>query len=257
MWLVDINNDFILPGAPLEVPGAVADGNITAEFIRNHIRDIDGILGSTDSHYEMHVAHGIYWYDQNGDPIKPYVTITLEMLLSGEARPFHSSLMPWLTEYLALGPIIIWPPHCIIGTEGAAIYKPVRDAMSEWEISRKRTPVITPKGSFRDSEHFGALAAAKEHPGDPTTGMNYQLVKATKKYDKIIFAGQALNCCVVTTVEQFVENFTKDELKKIYICKDMCSAVDAPGLKTYDETLDHLETLGVTITDSENVMSLA
>jgi nicotinamidase-related amidase len=242
--LVDFQNDFALPGAPLEVPGGLEDAARVADMINNNINQIDGVLSTLDSHYHLHIGHGVFWVDDQGNHPEPRTLITLDGVKSGKYRPSNTKDMDWVLEYLELGPNIIWPPHCIIGTEGQAMIQSVRDAVANWEITRGRVPVMHAKGSHTKTENFSAIKAKKAYPGDKSTEMQYQVVKYIARYDKIAIAGLAENCCVLDTCRDIADNMSDEEKAKVWILVDGMSSVTAPGLLTSDETQDEFEKMG-------------
>jgi len=75
------------------------------------------------------------------------------------------------------------------------------------------------------------LSAVKKN----TTNLNY--LNMIAKYDKIIIGGQALDYCVLTSLQQIVEFYENQPeiLRKIYLLTDCCSAVDPFNLETHKE----------------------
>ena len=114
----------------------------------------------------------------------------------------------------------------MIGTPGAAIYKPVLDALLAWEGQYGVVGKVT-KGSNLYTEHYSAVKADVEDHTDPTTKINKTLIDLLKEYDEILVGGEAAGHCVANTIYDVAEEFGDDECKKITILSDCTSPV--PG----------------------------
>jgi nicotinamidase-related amidase len=98
-------------------------------------------------------------------------------------------------------PHLIWPPHCIIGSEGAAIYQPLMDAIVDWTVRGKFYQTVT-KGTYPFSEHFGAFQAQIPDAERPETQLNQNLIRTLEMYQNIYLAGEAKSHCVANSLKQ-------------------------------------------------------
>ena len=74
LFIIDPQNDFHV-GGTLGVPGAHEDSARIADFIRSNTDAIDGIYVSLDSHHRLHIAHGVFWKNTEGEHPPPFTLI--------------------------------------------------------------------------------------------------------------------------------------------------------------------------------------
>lgn len=128
LLIIDPQNDFH-PGGSLGVPGAIEDSQRTADFIEKHINDIDEIYVSLDTHHKLHIAHGPFWKNAEGESPAPFTQITNKEICDGVWTPRLEKNLEWAKHYThaleAKGryTLIIWPEHCIVSTR-RPIYLP-------------------------------------------------------------------------------------------------------------------------------------
>jgi nicotinamidase-related amidase len=104
-------------------------------------------------------------------------------------------------------PHCIWPEHCIIGTEGAAVMPVLMDAIMEWSrqgINMGSYGTFT-KGAYPFSEHFGAFRANVPTSDIPSTQLNQELITTLNNFQTIYFAGEAKSHCVANTLKQAMD----------------------------------------------------
>ena len=202
--------------------------------------DIDDIQVTLDSHYHLHIAHTCMWVDKNGNHPVPVILrtgntlptpITAADIAAKEWRASNPGFQDRQAEYVqsldknARYPLLIWPDHCIIGSDGAKIFPAFFDAMNGWETKYFAVAQRTTKGSNMFTEHYSAVKADVEDPDDEKTGLNDKLIKTLKVYDKILIAGQALSHCVANTIRDVADEFDVDQIKKFVLLEDASSSV--------------------------------
>lgn len=140
---------------------AAEEGSTLAQFISQHLDDIDEIVVTLDSHHKLHVSHSTYWVDGAGGQQQPAVntTITLRDVEAGLWRPRKPELLEYTMDLLRQlgaqnahygygsttdadadiaavqgpgGGIVIRPEHCLVGSQGSAILPAVHRAIGEW-----------------------------------------------------------------------------------------------------------------------------
>ena len=166
-----------------------------------------------------------YTYDASGKPTD------IGEFIPAIPRP---DVLDWSINYLkslASGsryPHCIWPVHCLIGTRGHTVVEPLMDALLEWSRLTFRTITFVTKGSNPFTEHFSAVRAEVEYPGDPSTQINSPFISTVADYDDILWAGEALNFCLANTHRDTAGTFKDDTfVKKCILLTDGTSAV--PG----------------------------
>lgn len=282
LLFIDPQNDFMdvnhlgQPG-PLAVPGATDDAKRSAELIRRIGKKVDDIHITLDSHRIIDIAHPAMWIDQNGNPPDPFVTmITADDIRAGIWTPRAANGKPsalggktireyalWYTEELARKgnyPLIIWAPHCLIGTPGHAVQGDLAQALQEWESVNLASVDYVTKGTNVWTEHYGALEAEVPMASDPTTSLNSDLLNMLQTADIIAVGGQALSHCVKTTVTQIADNIGDEHISKFHILRDCTSPIpkigDGPDFPAIAEDwLKEMEKRGMHITTSVDFLA--
>ena len=235
---IDPQNDFCIANGPggekgaLVVGGAADDMNRLAAFITKNKSRIDEIHVTLDSHQSVHVAHPIFWVNSKLEHPTPFTVITVDdVVKNGTWRasypPFQKQAQKYV-ETLASNKryaLVIWPPHCIIGSWGASIVPIVSDALIDWELTKFNRVSFVPKGSNFMTEHYSALVADCVDDSDPTTKLNTGLIDVLSQADEILITGEALSHCVANTVTDIADNFGEDNIKKFTLLTDTSSNV--------------------------------
>ena len=272
MLLVDYQKDFMpartiqiptedglkevqIPAGALGVPGADEDAKRMAAFITKNEKEINNIFATLDSHHTVHIAHPIWWVDAEGNNPAPFTMISKEDIEGDNPKwkcsneEYQKITEFYITTLSEKGEIhTIWPPHCIIGSDGHAVEETLFEALLKWEQDFKVVEYVH-KGSNLFTEHFGAFEAMVPIAGYEDTTFNVPFFEILKKFDILIVGGEASSHCVAATLLQYMEKLTEEEIKKIVYFKDCCSPV--PGCEAMEEKfLEALEEAGVTVTTS-------
>ncbi len=246
LLIIDPQNDFCKPGdengndkGTLYVPGAEADMSRLAFWIHANSEKLDHIIVTLDSHYINDISHPNFWEDKEGNNPEPFTQITLKDVEEGKWNPVfvperakeYLKRLEQQNDYTH----VIWPEHCLIGSEGAAIYKPVFDAISQWSRQGQFfQPVM--KGEYPFAEHFGAFAAQVIFDDVPDTKLNDSLIDELGQFDNIYLAGEAKSHCVANTVKQLLY-FAPGLVGKLKILEDTMSNV--PGFEHAADYIYH------------------
>jgi nicotinamidase/pyrazinamidase len=227
---IDGQVDFAEGGA-LPVTGAAKDMERLGEMINKYGADIDEIQLTMDSHYQMHIAHPLFWVDTSGNQPKPFTLISEDDVKSGKWRPRNPSWKPWALEYtgtLAKSGryvLCIWPPHCIIGSSGQALVPCLYNAVTAWEVKYSAIAPRLTKGSNPFTEHYSAVKADCPRNDDTGTRLNTRFIDTLKVYDDILISGEALSHCVANTIRDVAAEFSVDQIKKFVLLEDASSSV--------------------------------
>jgi nicotinamidase-related amidase len=129
--------------------------------------------------------------------------------------------------------LTIWPPHCIIGTTGHAVHDELASALRDWSESNLRAIDFWTKGSNVRTEHYSAIQADVPDPSDPSTAVNRALVGALEEADELVFAGEALDYCLLNTVRDLVEASPAIE-GKIVLLRDASSSISGGKIDDHE-----------------------
>ena len=248
---IDPQVDFCEPQGALYVQSpddgtnAVDDMNRLATFIRrvgNRLADIHVTL---DSHHYADIAHPSLWKNAKGDNPPPFTMITSKDIEAGVWVAAKTSLRKRFQEYVkALEKngkfvLVIWPPHCLIGTPGHNVTTPVREALADYcrDNLARQVNYVT-KGSNPFTEHYSVFRAEVPDPTDPSTGLNTELVNILQNgADQILVAGEAQSHCVASSIRDLANEFGDDKyLAKITLLTDCMSNVgNPPGTKMFTD----------------------
>ena len=232
LLIIDPQIDFCDPNGSLSVLGANEDMNRLAAMVDRIGNKISQIRVTLDCHSEVDVAHPPFWVNSNGENPEPFTIISADDVKNGVWKPFIPSLYDRMLKYAetleAQGnfPLCIWPPHCLIGTAGNAVYPALSDALSRWQRAKPWNVNFVSKGSNPYTEHYGAIEAEVPDPADNMSQINTQLIQSLIAADTILVAGEAGSHCLKTTVEQIADKFGDDSyIQKIVLLTDATSAV--------------------------------
>ena len=242
LLVIDPQVDFCDPKGALYVKGAEKDMSRLAAMLDKHGDKIDEVRVTLDSHQQLHIAHPIFWSDSAGKSPSPFTLISEADVVSGKWRARNPAFQKRQLEYvkaLAAGgryPLVIWPPHCIIGSYGTSIYPEFNAALDRWAVSNFGIIDFVTKGSNIFTEHYGVVKADVVDPSDPTTNINTKFIKQLEEADVILVAGEALSHCVANSVRDIAAEFGDEHIKKFVLLEDATSPVgDLPGSTMFQD----------------------
>lgn len=233
LLIIDPQVDFCDPktGA-LYVGGADQDMNRLADMIDRLGSSISDIHVTLDSHHLNDIAHPNWWRDSSGNPPAPFTIITAADVENQVWTTTVPGLYRRSLEYVKSlesnqrYPLCIWPPHCLIGTNGAAIWPRLMTSLNKWAASENSTIDFVTKGSNVFTEHYSAVKADVPDPLDPTTQINTRLIDILQSADMIAIAGEASSHCVANTVRDIADAFGDDSyVRKLVFISDASSPV--------------------------------
>ena len=190
--LVDVQNDFI-PGGSLEVPG----GDRIIEPINRIQEQFELVIATQDWHPPDHVS-----FASNHEGLKPFDVIDLNGMDQ-----------------------ILWPDHCVQGTEGAQFHPNLETNRIEAVFRKGTSPYIDSYSGFYDNGH------------QKTTGLAGYLREKGARH--LYFGGLAADICVYFTIKDAME-----EGFKVTLIEDaVCALID----KDYEDRKRDLRELGADI----------
>jgi nicotinamidase-related amidase len=242
LLIIDPQVDFMdLPGSKLAVPGASKDMERLAAFVARCGHKLDDIHVTLDSHHLLHIANPMLWVNSQREHPAPFTLVAAKDVTAGVWRPnprLSRENQDWCLAYverLASGgryPLVIWPPHCLIGSAGHAVEPKLHQTLLDWEQAEFAMVDYVTKGSNFRTEHYSAVAAEVPDPKDPTTTLNMALVRL-QEADLVILAGEARSHCVANTVRDIAANFDPANIGKLHLLQDCTS--DVPGFEAMGE----------------------
>ena len=175
--VVDVQNCF-LPGGSL----AVKDGDQVIPVINRIAKAFENVVMTQDWHTPHHVSFA----------------------------SSHEGKKPFEMIKLAYGNQVLWPDHCVQGTEGAQIAK---------DISIPQAELIIRKGFHNDVDSYSAFVEADK---ETHTGLASYLKE--RSIDTVFVTGLATDFCVAwTAIDARHAGLTT------YVVDDACRGIDING----------------------------
>jgi nicotinamidase/pyrazinamidase len=177
LLVIDVQNCF-LPGGSL----AVKDGDQVVPVINRIAKGFSNVVMTQDWHTEGHVSFA------SAHPGK---------------KPFEIIDLPY-------GKQVLWPDHCVQGTDGALLSK---------DISIPQAELVIRKGFHKDVDSYSAFTEAD---GKTTTGLEAYL--KARQMKRLFVTGLATDFCVAwTALDARKAGF------ETYVVEDACRGIDTQG----------------------------
>jgi len=260
---IDYQRDFIdwegKPGA-LPVAGSRFDVQRATELLYLGTDIWTDLVFTMDWHVLYQISHSSWWLDmttnEHPDPTK-ITPISWDEVESGRYKPLFE--IPWSRDYVkGLGVSMVWPYHCMAGSEGATIAPALFEAAHFVAAARMIQPTYMTKGSCPQTEHYGPFEPCVRYPHDPQGTINTHMLDLIGSNDVIIVAGEAEDYCVREGMNQVLKYFANkpDVLQRIRFVRDLTSPVFGGDDKRaeHDKVLDGFAALGVQIVTTANAL---
>lgn len=175
--VVDVQNCF-LPGGSL----AVKDGDKVVPVINALAKKFTHVVLTQDWHTPGHISFA----------------------------STHTGKKPFETTDVAYGKQVLWPDHCVMGTDGAALSK---------DLAIPHAQLVLRKGYDKAVDSYSAFTEAD---GKTTTGLAGYL--KARKLQRIFVAGLATDFCVAwSALDARKAGF------ETYVIEDACRGIDTQG----------------------------
>jgi nicotinamidase-related amidase len=256
LLLIDVQKDFCFPEGSLYVggrsgTGAVDDSRRIAEFIYGNLDAITDITTTLDTHLAYQIFFPSFWIDRDGAHLPPFRTITADQIAAGEVRP-APAMAKWLCngnytwlckqvlfycqqlEAAGKYQLYLWPPHCLLGSDGHALAGVIHEARLFHAFARTAQSHVEVKGGNPLTENYSVLRpeVLSRFDGAALAQRNTQFVHTLLSADAVYIAGQAASHCVKSTIDDLLGEIAAQDpslAKKVYLLTDCMSAVVAPG----------------------------
>ena len=177
LLVIDVQNCF-LPGGSL----AVKDGEQVIPVINRIAKGFANVVMTQDWHTPGHISFA----------------------------SVHAGKKPFETIDLAYGKQVLWPDHCVQGTDGAALSK---------DLSIPQAALVIRKGFHKDVDSYSAFTEAD---GKTTTGLAAYL--KARQIERLFVAGLATDFCVAWTALD-----ARKAGLETYVVEDACRGIDTAG----------------------------
>src|ERR1700694_2891078 len=177
LLVIDVQNCF-LPGGSL----AVKDGEQVVAAINRIAKGFANVVMTQDWHTAGHISFA----------------------------SSHAGKKPFETIDLPYGKQVLWPDHCVQGTDGAALSK---------DLSIPQAALVIRKGFHQNVDSYSAFTEAD---GKTTTGLAAYL--KARQIERLFVAGLATAFCVAwTALDARKAGF------ETYVVEDACRGIDTQG----------------------------
>jgi nicotinamidase-related amidase len=231
VFVIDPQNDFVLPTGALSVPGAQKDMDRLADFLDRVDKKVDQMFVTLDSHHVFDIGHPSFYINGKGEHPAPFTPISRDDIAKGTWRAALPAYQKWLEDYAkALETngrygIMVWSEHCLIGSPGAAVYEPLFKAFCQWEKRPGAFIRYQTKGSNFKTEHYSIFQADVPDPQDTSTQFNQPFAQAIGENDIVYIAGEARTHCVLYSLKDLVSWLGDDFCAKMIILEDTMSNI--------------------------------
>jgi nicotinamidase-related amidase len=255
LLLIDVQKDFCFPEGSLYVAGrsgtgAVDDSRRIAELIYRNLGAITDITTTLDTHFAYQIFFPSFWIDAAGAVLTAHRTITADQIASGAVRP-NPAVAKWLCngnyawlckqvqyycaelERAGKYTLYLWPPHCLLGSDGHALVGVVQEARMFHAFARTAQSWCEVKGGNPLTENYSVLRpeVLTRFDGAPLAQRNTQFLKTLLAADAVAIAGQAASHCVKSSIDDLLDEIVANDpalAKKVYVLTDCMSSVTVP-----------------------------
>ncbi len=255
LLLIDAQKDFCFPKGSLYVGGrsgrgALEDNRRTAEFIYRNLGVLTNITTTMDTYFAFQIFSPSFWVDRDGQPLAPFRELAAEDIDRGDVRPnpavatwLCNGNYPWLLkqarhycaelEKAGKYRLYLWPPHCILGSDGHALVGVLHEARLFHSYARGAQSWVEVKGGNALTENYSVLRpeVLLRHDGQPLAQRNTAFIKTLLTSDAVVIAGQAASHCVKSSIDDLLDEILAQDralARKVYILSDCMSSVAVP-----------------------------
>ena len=258
LLLIDVQKDFCLPAGTLYVAGrsgtgAIDDSRRIAELIYRNLGAITEITATMDTHLAYQIFFPSFWLDNADAPLSAHRVVSAEQIAAGEVRP-NPAIAKWLCggnytwlckqvlhytrelERAGKYQLYLWPPHCLLGSDGHALAGLVHEARLFHAFVRTAQSSVEVKGGNPLTENYSVLRpeVLSRFDGPALAQRNTSFVQTLLAADAVVIAGQAASHCVKSTIDDLLGEIASCDpalASKVYLVTDCMSAVTVPDGK--------------------------
>lgn len=258
LLLIDVQKDFCFPKGSLYVggrsgQGALDDNRRLAEFMYRNLDLLTNVTTTMDTHFAFQIFFASFWVDKDDRPLAPFREITTADIDSGSVKP-NPAVAGWLCngnyawlvkqarfycaelERSGKYRLYLWPPHCILGSDGHALAGVLHEARMFHSFARGAQSWVEVKGGNALTENYSVLRpeVLQRHDGQPLAQRNTAFIKTLLTADAVVIAGQAASHCVKSSIDDLLDEIVAQDralARKVYVLADCMSSVTVPDGK--------------------------
>jgi nicotinamidase-related amidase len=255
LLLIDVQKDFCFPEGTLYVGGrsgrgAIDDSRRIAELVYRNLDVITDITTTLDTHLAFQIFFPSFWLDKTDRPLAPFRTISSDEIAAGDVRP-NPATAKWLCggnytwlckqvlyycqelERAGKYQLYLWPPHCLLGSDGHALAGVIHEARMFHAFARTSQSHVEVKGGNPLTENYSVLRpeVLSRFDGAALAQRNTQFIQTLLAADAVVIAGQAASHCVKSTIDDLLTEIAAVDRKlasKVYLVTDCMSSVTVP-----------------------------
>jgi nicotinamidase-related amidase len=256
--LIAEQKDFCFPQGSLYVAGrsgtgAIDDSRRIAEFVYRNLGVLTDITTTMDTHLAYQIFFPSFWLDESDQSLTAHRVVTSDQIAAGEVRP-NPAMAKWLCggnytwlckqvlyytkelERAGKYQLYLWPPHCLLGSDGHALTGIIHEARLFHSFTRVAQSNVEVKGGNPLTENYSVLRpeVVSRFDGAALAQKNTLFVSTLLSADAVIIAGQAASHCVKSTIDDLLGEIADQDprlAKKVYLMTDCMSAVTVPDGK--------------------------
>ena len=257
LWLIDVQNDFVFPTGRLAVPNAPEDTGRTIQFVYNNVHKITQIAASLDTHVPFQIFFPSWWSNMQGQHPAPFTAITAGDVDNGTWFPVTEGT--WSRHYLntlevlAKKSLVIWPFHCMEGSDGRAMVPAMQEAIIYHSGARASQPTMLPKGRIAKTEYYSMVEPEVKVPDHPEGNINADFLDTLATFDLIYIGGQARSHCVLETMNSARRYWPPETFAKLRFLDDCTSSITGFETATEIAIADHVGA-GMQIAHSTDIL---
>lgn len=271
LLIIDGQKDFCFPQGSLYVGGrsgmgAMDDNARLAEFMYRNAGRITNTRTTLDTHFLFQIFFSWFWVTAQGEPLQAHTMIRVSddgkqlLNITPAGDILNEGVLPnkamanwisngnygWLCDYvlhycqsLQKGGrymLYLWPPHCLLGSEGHALAGVLYEARMFHGLLRDTQSWSEVKGGNFLTENYSVFKpeVLMTHDDRAIGQRNTRFLKVLIDADVVVIAGQADSHCVKSSIDDLLDEINAQDptlASKVYILKDCTSAVAVPDGK--------------------------
>ena len=258
LLLIDVQKDFCFPEGSLYVAGrsgtgAIDDSRRIAELVYKNLGVLTEITTTMDTHLAYQIFFPSFWLDKDDAQLTAHRVVTSEQIAAGEVRP-NPAMAKWLCggnytwlckqvlhytqelERAGKYQLYLWPPHCLLGSDGHALAGIIHEARLFHAFARTAQSTVEVKGGNPLTENYSVLRpeVLSRFDGAALAQRNTGFLQTLLSADAVVIAGQAASHCVKSTIDDLLDEIAAQDIalaRKVYLLTDCMSAVTVPDGK--------------------------
>ena len=181
------------------------------------------VTATMDTHFAFQIFFPSFWVDRDDRPLAPFREITTDDIDRGDVRP-NPAVAGWLCdgnyawllaqarhycaelEKAGKYRLYLWPPHCILGSDGHALVGVIHEARMFHAFVRGAQSWVEVKGGNPLTENYSVLRpeVLTRHDGQPLGQKNTAFIQTLLEADAVVIAGQAASHCVKSSIDDLL-----------------------------------------------------